>query len=258
MEAKTTLKNERAGAINGVPGRYKNVIAWPDGRHIANQEWVSDSRPVKGYGAGGMMKVRIRHDDNCKNCHETFSITAEVVTNESKRQNDIAAGGCMHDEIARVFPELNSLIKWHLVTTDGPLHYIGNTTFHAGVRDHNGLLKDERRQIRNGKTGKLSWHLVAVDQEGNEVELYNLEEYQNSDDKPECPYRLEYRPWCTVGEGKERQLEFARSSAVWPDATDEQLSLPKDELTKLLKDRLPALMAEFKSTVESCGFIYSM
>lgn len=58
------------------------------------------------------------------------------------------------------------------------------------------------------------------------------------------------------GEGKERDFEAARNSAVWPEATDEQLSLPKEDLKKLLLARLPALMQNFKSDMEELGFTY--
>jgi len=42
----------------------------------------------------------------------------------------LEACGCLHDEIRQHFPELAHLIKWHLVSTDGPLHYIANTLYH--------------------------------------------------------------------------------------------------------------------------------
>lgn len=58
------------------------------------------------------------------------------------------------------------------------------------------------------------------------------------------------------GEGKDRDFAAARNSAVWPEATDEQLSLPKEDLKKLLLARLPALMQNFKSDMEKLGFIY--
>lgn len=57
-----------------------------------------------------------------------------------------------------------------------------------------------------------------------------------------------------IGEGKERQLNLARSCAVWLDATDEELITPG--LEQRLKDRLPALMSEFRAAVESLGFTY--
>lgn len=110
------------------------------------------------YGFG---KPELRYGDECKNGHNTFSLTV----NGGER-----FGGCCHDEIEKHWPELAHLIKWHLVSSDGPLHYIANTIYHAN----------------NGN------------------------------------------------------LEYARSTAIAPDATLEQL---KSELW--LKLRLPALMEEF-------------
>ena len=53
------------------------------------------------------------------------------------------------------------------------------------------------------------------------------------------------------GEGKTPDLEAARSCAVWPDATLEQLT-DKAALT----ERLPRLMRRFKADVESLGMVY--
>lgn len=53
---------------------------------------------------------------------------------------------------------------------------------------------------------------------------------------------------------KARELDAARHCAVWPDATDEDLTAPG--LEQRLMDRLPALMAEFKTAMESLGFVY--
>ena len=44
-------------------------------------------------------------------------------------------------------------------------------------------------------------------------------------------------------------LEYARNTAIWPDATPEQLN-DKQQLL----DRLPMLMTEFKSTMKQIGF----
>ena len=53
------------------------------------------------------------------------------------------------------------------------------------------------------------------------------------------------------GEGKAPEIEEARNSAIWPEATAEQLT---DR--EALMARLPVLMAEFKAAVESVGFVY--
>lgn len=54
-----------------------------------------------------------------------------------------------------------------------------------------------------------------------------------------------------VSEGYPPDLKAARRSAVWLDATIEQL-----QSADLLVARLPALMEEFKQDMESLGFIY--
>ena len=56
--------------------------------------------------------------------------------------------------------------------------------------------------------------------------------------------------------GKERNLAAARDAACWPEATDEQLSAPRDELEKALTARLPGLISEFRSTMEKSGFLW--
>jgi hypothetical protein len=255
--AMSTIKiNEYAGAILGVPGRFHNAVIWPQNPQLwASQTWISEGRKVKGYGTNGVMHVEMRYDDNCRNGHHSFAITASVYTTESRARRDIAAGGCMHDEIEKVFPELAPLIKWHLCASDGPMHYIANTVYHASDRDHNGLRKGERRQIRNGRTGLPSWRLAFVDAQGNEVD--KPEAHPDSETVPECDIRLVYLPWERIGEGKERQFDHARSCAVWPDATDAELSVPSDELREVLAARLPQLLADFRKAMESTGFVWS-
>jgi len=236
--------------INGVAGEMGTVSEPKDvrGRLVhRSQEWKSVSRRIKGYGTNGTMIVSIRFDDRCGNGHQSFSITAYVYTDESRRQRDIAAGGCMHEEIAKRFPELAPLIKWHLMDADGPMHYIANTLYHAGDQDCNGLRKGETRQIRNGKTGLLAWKPEATEK---------LEQYVDSATCPEVQAATRYVPWLRTGEGKERRLDYARSSAVWPEATDDQLCLPKEELRTLLEARSPALIEAFKADMERIGMLW--
>lgn len=147
-------------------------------------------RYTNTYGEDADILVTVRYDDECGNGHNSFSITADIWRrtkkgiSRMKTARDIDMGGCCHDDVVKAFPELASLIKWHLVSSDGPMHYIANTTYHA----------------REGK------------------------------------------------------LDYARSSAVWSMATDEDLK--DSELDKVLATRLPSLMIEFRKAVESLGFIY--
>jgi len=231
---------EHAHTINGVPGRMHTIHAPQRVRGNLvhrNQTWKSLSRPVEGYGAGDQMTVTIRFDDQCQNGHQSFSITA-----------DVAAGGCMHEEIAKVFPELAPLIKWHLTSCDGPMHYIANTVYHASDRDCNGLKKGEVHQLRKGGTGPLCWILETTGPK--------LPQYVDSDTQPTETATMHYVPWVRVGEGKARDLDAARSCAVWPDATDEELSADKETLTAALAARLPGLIAEFRADMERIGFLW--
>ncbi len=67
----------------------------------------------------------LKFGDECNNGHNTFSLTVEG--------KDF--GGCCHDAIKETWPEFAHLIGWHLCSTDGPLHYIANTVYHADNGD---------------------------------------------------------------------------------------------------------------------------
>jgi hypothetical protein len=57
-----------------------------------------------------------------------FSITAEIQTKRGRW----VSGGCLHDEIVKHFPELKTLIRWHLTNFPGtPLHYVENAVYWA-------------------------------------------------------------------------------------------------------------------------------
>jgi hypothetical protein len=64
-----------------------------------------------------------------------FSITAE-----QRGPRGFEAGGCLHDEIRKHFPELAPLIRWHLWDHHGPMHYSANAIFflqlHYGVAEY--------------------------------------------------------------------------------------------------------------------------
>jgi len=200
------------------------------------------------------LTVTIRHDDECGNGHNTFSITGDLYTKRTYKNGTVVwqddACGMLHDEVARFFPGLAPLLKWHLCSTDAPMHYVANTLYHASDKDCWGLRKGESRQLKNSKTGMPAWHLTALDREGNQIAISEIEKYVDSETQPECIYILGYVPWLRIGEGKEPDLEAARSCAIWPDAELEDFTEEK------LMARLPALMQEFKAAVESLGLVY--
>jgi hypothetical protein len=124
-----TLDSDRPMTVLGVTGRLTHRTVKPGLAPglFTNQKWISELRTIKDYGAGADLRAEIRFDDSCGNGHNSFAITASIYTPASRRRSDIEAGGCLHDEIARVFPELAPLIRWHLFDTTGPMHYVANT-----------------------------------------------------------------------------------------------------------------------------------
>jgi len=300
---------EHEHTINGVTGRMFTIHAPQEVRGNMvhrNQTWKSLSRPVTGYGTNGQMSVTIRFDDECQNGHQSFSITADVYTAESRRQKDIAAGGCMHEEIAKIFPELAPLTKWHLTSTDGPMHYVANTLYHASGRDASGRRAGEPSSYAHGVrfgssplTQKIEkrfydWLIAAENfnatalktnpdyvrfepvavshgKEKNDYSFADKYTFKGYDVKwHECPFDTinEAEEFCAAlriphqfvmiptaySTGKTRDLDAARSCAVWPEATDEELT--SDTLKAALEARLPALMAEFRETMNRIGFLW--
>lgn len=201
-------------------------------------------KDITYYGKPALIKAEVRYDDQCSNGHNSFAITGSI------RGFEVDIGGCIHDEIAKHFPELEPLIKWHLCSADGPMHYIANACYHASARDYKGLLKGEKKQLRKGGVTPV-WKMVP---RNSRNEVVSIGKWVDSDACPTETVLCKWEPVWIVGEGKAVQLDHARSCAVWPDATDEELTAPglKDRLLA----RLPALMQEFKAAVESLGFTY--
>ena len=232
------VRPEAQVTVFGVQARAHNVVQNTETGRILNQKTAVFGRPIKGYGTNATLSVELRFDDSRHNGHETFSITGEV-----RSPARWEAGGCTHEAIAEVFPELEPLIKWHLTSTDGPMHYVANTCYHAGDRDCHGLRRGERKPI------------LGPDKVPTWVPKVTLEKRVKGHEQP-APVLVEYELWGREGEGKERDLDAARRTAVWPDATDEELCQERPQLEAALKARLPALLAEFKQAMLEIGFIY--
>jgi hypothetical protein len=248
------IREEQEISVLGVRARAFGVVADTTTGRILNQKIKTVARSFKENGRECRISATLEFDDSNNNGHETFSITGTI----SEQRGGVfleQASGCIHDEIAEHFPELQHLIKWHLTSTDGPMHYIDNTCYFAGDLDFNGLAKDELVQIRDGKTGEPCWEHVAISPNGEAVALSKIP-YIASGEKPASTWRLEWRPLYRVGKGKDREFAAARKAAVWPEATDEELSRPRAELQEALKARLPALLQAFKADMQACGFIW--
>lgn len=196
------------------------------------------TKAIQYDGKPAIIEATVRYDDQCGNGHNSFAITGTISAG--------GPSGCIHEDIAKHFPEFAPYIKWHLTSSDGPMHYVANTVYLAGAKDYRGLLAD-------GKSKLPVWELVVRNSKGELVKS-NSNSWVDSAECPTESFTAKYEPVWIDGEGKARELDSARCAAVWLDATDEDLTAPG--LEQRLIDRLPALMAEFKTTVESLGFTY--
>jgi len=199
--------------------------------------------------------VKLRFDDECGNGHNTFAMTGSIYEKNSHGRWVDLSGGCIHEDIVKHFPKLAPLVKWHLTSTDGPMHYLQNTVFLAGDRDCFGGVEGEVRlwkygvQLPNGNPLWMSgsWKAGEIYSENQEYAEKMVEQIEGS--------KLIKVP-SLIHEGKARELEAARRAAVWPEASDEVLSADPVLLRQVLIDRLPFLMMEFKAAMESLEFKY--
>lgn len=228
---------------------------------VKNQVKTFSTEGFRIDGGHGKLVVKVRYDDNCGNGRNSFGITGELYRDE------IDCGSvCIHDDIAKYMPELSHLIKWHLMSSDEPMHYVSNTMYHACDTDYNGL--------RKGEYGSYEKCITTSDIiEGDDINIYtsgqiylnrqnnpNLKKVNDKEEllisefisKLKVKYNInQVNQKHSLSEGNEPNLKAARNSAIWENATLEQL-----QSKELLKARLPALREEFMNVVESLGMIY--
>ena len=110
-------------------------------------------REFRGEDESGAYRLVLvlRYDDDCGNGHNTFAITFTLY-----RRGGFESGGCIMEGgeayglIKRHAPELLPLLRYHLWSTDGPLHYLANTTYLAGrVEYHGGPKESELDKARH-------------------------------------------------------------------------------------------------------------
>ncbi len=221
----------------GVEGTFSEVrFSSTNDKLIKSQTFKSKARVFNYYGSPAGITVTVRFDDECGNNHASFAVTADI-----SQRGRWAAGGCCHDEIVQAFPEFAPLIKWHFMNSDGPMHYVSNTSYHASqVKKFQHFVYFTDKKIIGSDT------LLAL------LSDEKLEEFKTK--YPNVPIKVKTE---LTSDSKDRDLIAARSCAIWPEATDKQLCLPKAKLTKLLEKRLPALIEEFKQVIAAIGFQWS-
>jgi hypothetical protein len=196
---------------------------------------------------GRVIVANLRYDDSCKNGHNSFAITCDVYEPRAQRGepslvNDhtgkrvwLSSCGCQHDLIREHFPALADVIKWHLTSADGPMHYVANTVYWAEQAAPPGPKHYEPEELCN---------------------VCQVAEHDACAGNPVCPCCRDTmaRPIREARPGSPdpaTALEYARRTAVWPDATVDQLL---DE--KALAARLPILLEAFARDMVSLGFVF--
>lgn len=85
---------------------------------------------------GSIIKINIRYDDDCNNGYNSFAITGSIYANQKAiNKDDPFICGCIHEDIYKYFPEFRHLLKWHLMSSNSPMHYIANSIYHAENED---------------------------------------------------------------------------------------------------------------------------
>lgn len=81
---------------------------------------------------GNNMEIDIRLNDECKNGREDFAITGTIYQKDKpKTDRWHIAGGCIHDDILKVRPDLKIFIDLHLADWQGvPMYAVENGFFH--------------------------------------------------------------------------------------------------------------------------------
>lgn len=82
---------------------------------------------------GGNQRIRVTYGldyafASRNNQEPYFSATCDIEEKHGIRWID-SGGGAAHELIGRHFPELRPYLKWHLVSTGEPMHYIANAQY---------------------------------------------------------------------------------------------------------------------------------
>ncbi len=75
--------------------------------------------------------VKISLNDECKNGHQDFAITADIYKAGLRSDRSFMAGGCCHTEIIKFFPKFKPFVALHLCDAKGiPMYAVENGFYH--------------------------------------------------------------------------------------------------------------------------------
>lgn len=259
-----------------------------------HQVFTTEPRPAPSeFRKGALIRAEVRFDDNCGNGHNSFAITADVYRPGARDidaggclHDEIVEA---FPELSHLIKWhlCNSDGPMHYVSN--ALYLAGNRDYNgrgAGEPDRFAHVVRFADSPISHRVKKSLWeHLHDLHDSGRPLIIEEVEHepttgYQfapkfapegYTDKWHECPWDDSTEAYefaeafntCVVefdhvpthwSEGKERELDAARRAAAWPEATDEQLCLPRDELKALLEERLPILLSDFRADIENAGF----
>jgi hypothetical protein len=287
---------EHAYSMFGIEGRMHNKLLNTKTGLFAYQKFgASRPFNEKGFKKGSIISVAVRFDDQCGNKHQSFSITGDVREPRSHdtsiggcihdeiekyfpeikhliKWHCTSTNGPMHYAANTAYHasnrDHNGCLKgepwawdYHIKFGAFPITKQVGKKFKEFIEtkmpSHEGfVLKEVPYTSADGKVYESQYTFEGFETTWGGAPLKSkaaadqfLEALTNYDVTfTSIPSQF--------GEGKVRDLDAARRCAVWPEATDEQLMLPKAELIALLNERAPKLLEEFRKDVEAAGFLW--
>ena len=161
--------------------------------------------------------INIRLDDDCKNGHDDFAMTADIYNKARNGRWVWVSGGCCHDEIIKDNPELKIFEILHLRNNIGqPMYVVENGLYH--IKENN------KEAIKN--------MFLLNEDETNEIMFY--------DDKISLLYfikkhNLEKRWKDYANEGIEKLEELCGQKYTSSKSKYQDLNLTDEEFEKCEK-----------------------
>ena len=251
------------------------------------------SKTINYDGVKCKMTVTLRYDDECGNGHNTFSITGSI---KGRRYGETCGCihdeiKKYFPEFAYLIKWHLCGSQEPLYYIENTLYFASNSASSKYKVGEPNKWEDKLQFENSYLTFKFSKEFLQFlrDNKGVNFEVkkvqYKKKDEHDYDFDPkytfkgfdvewyQCPFdtkqqaegfckELNTKQWeiktfvTGYQKSKPRELDKARNSAIWADATDEELSQDSEVLKQALLKRLPALMQEFKHDMEGLGFVY--
>ena len=127
---------------------------------------------------GNRLVIKVRLNDECKNGHQDFSITADAYKGNLNTDRNFLYGGCCHEEILKVEPSLKMFVDLHLCDyTGAPMHASANGFYHLKNGFNNTKPNDKKFKIEFCEYYRITpQQFEKLSYSENEIRFsYNLE-----------------------------------------------------------------------------------